>query len=144
MVSEVDQILHATDELVVDESKSDSGTESDCLAVSTSSNAAAAKIVDKTIPDMSDFWKKSTITEVDRQAYHSSSWLTGGLESSISEVDVPTVDGSTMVYFESHMVARLGLPPSKFLVAIINFLGCELVHFLLNAIIALSCFTMLC
>jgi hypothetical protein len=55
MVSEVDQILHATDELVVDESKSDSGTESDCPAVSTSSNAAAAKIVDKTIPDMSDF-----------------------------------------------------------------------------------------
>jgi hypothetical protein len=25
-----------------------------------------------------------------------------------------------------------------------NFLGCELVHFNLNAIIALSCFTMLC
>jgi hypothetical protein len=84
------------------------------------------------------------INEADRQAYHSVGWLTGGLESSISEVDVPTVDGSTVVCFESHLVVELDLPSSKFLVAIMNFLGCELVHFNPNAIAALSCFTMLC
>jgi hypothetical protein len=54
------------------------------------------------------------------------------------------VDGSTVVCFESHLVPGLGLPPSKFLVAIMNFLGCELVHLNLNTIAALSCFTMLC
>jgi hypothetical protein len=59
-------------------------------------------------------------------------------------VDVPTVDGSTMVCFEYHLVAGLGLPPNKFLVAIMNFLRCELVHLNPNAIVALSCFTMLC
>jgi hypothetical protein len=48
-----------------------------------------------------------------------------------------------MVCIESYMVAGLGLSPSKFLIAIMNFLGCELVHFNLNVITALSCFTML-
>jgi hypothetical protein len=59
-------------------------------------------------------------------------------------VDVPTTHNSTMVCFESHLVAGLGLPPSKFLVAIMNFFGCELVHFNSNAIAALNYFTMLC
>jgi hypothetical protein len=78
------------------------------------------------------------------RACHSTDWLIGGLESSVPEVDVPTVDGSTVVCFESHLVAGLSLPPSKFLVDIMNFLGCELVHFNPNAIAALSCFTMMC
>jgi hypothetical protein len=64
---------------------------------------------------MFDYWKKLMITKADRQAYHSVGWLTDDLDSSISEVDVPIVDGSTIVCFESHLVARLGLPPSKFL-----------------------------
>jgi hypothetical protein len=68
----------------------------------------------------------------------------GNLISSIPEVDIPTTDGSIVVCFESHLVAGLGLPPSKFLIDIKNFLGCKLVHFNLNAIAALSCFTMLC
>jgi hypothetical protein len=68
----------------------------------------------------------------------------GNLISSIPEVDVPTTHSMIVVCFESHLVAGLGLPPSKFLVAIMNFLGCELVYFNPNAIAALSCFTMLC
>jgi hypothetical protein len=64
--------------------------------------------------------------------------------SSISEVHIPTTHGSTVVFFESHLVIGLGLPPSKFFVAIMNFLGSELVHFNSNAIDALSCSTMLC
>jgi hypothetical protein len=41
-------------------------------------------------------------------------------------MEYPTVDGSTVVCFESHLVAGLALSPSKFLVAIMNFLRCEL------------------
>jgi hypothetical protein len=64
--------------------------------------------------------------------------------STVPEVDVPTTHGSTVVCFESHLIAGLCLPPIKFLIAIMNFLCCELVHFNPNAIIALSCFSMLC
>jgi hypothetical protein len=64
--------------------------------------------------------------------------------STVPEVDFPTTHGSTVVCFESHLIAGLGLPPSKFLVAIMNFLGCELVHFNPNVITTLSCFSMLC
>jgi hypothetical protein len=75
MASEADRILRATDKPIVDENESDSPM------VSTSSNAAAAKIVDKIIPKMSDYWKKSTIIEEDCQAYHSAGCLTGDLVS---------------------------------------------------------------
>jgi hypothetical protein len=72
------------------------------------------------------------LTEDDHKAYHVVGWMNDGLDSSISEVDAPLVDVSTMVCFESHLVA------------IMNFLRCELVHFNPNAIAALSYFTMLC
>jgi hypothetical protein len=64
--------------------------------------------------------------------------------STVPEVDVPTTHDSTVVCFESHLIGRLGLPPNKFLVAIMNFLGCELVHFNPNDIVALSYFSMPC
>jgi hypothetical protein len=93
---------------------------------------------------MVDYWKKTMITKVDRQACYSFGWLNGGLESSVHTVEYPIVDGTTVVCFESHLVAGLGLPPSKFLVAVISHLGCELVHFNPSVIVALSYFTMLC
>jgi hypothetical protein len=62
----------------------------------------------------------------------------------MTTMEVLTVDNSTIVCFECHLIAGLGLPPSKFLVSILNFLGCELVHLNPNAITALSYFTMLC
>jgi hypothetical protein len=64
--------------------------------------------------------------------------------SRIHEVDFTTTHSYNAVCFESHLITGLDLPPSKFLVAIMNFLGCELVHFNLNAIAALSYFSMLC
>jgi hypothetical protein len=64
--------------------------------------------------------------------------------SAVPEVYFPTTHGFTVVCFESHLIAGLGLSPSKFLVAITNFLSCELVHFNPNDITALSCFSMLC
>jgi hypothetical protein len=48
---------------------------------SSSTTIAATKMVDKLVLDMSDYWKKSTITEADRQAYHDFGWLTINLVS---------------------------------------------------------------
>jgi hypothetical protein len=84
------------------------------------------------------------ITEADRKAYHSFGWLIDGLESIVPTVKCPMVDGTTVVCFESHLITGLGLPPSKFLVAVMGFLECELVHLNLNAIVTLSYFTKLC
>jgi hypothetical protein len=56
--------------------------------------------------------------------------------SSIPEVEFPTIDDSNVMCFESHLIAGLGLPPSKFLVTIMSNLGYGLVHFNPNAITA--------
>jgi hypothetical protein len=132
MAGEVDPSPRVADEPDVNENKSNFKTKSEVLAAS-SSNIAAMKIV-----------KKTMITEVDRQAYHSFGCLNGGLESTVPTVEYPIVDGTIVVCFESHLVAGLGLSPSKFLVAVMSHLGYELVHLNLNTIIALSCFMMLC
>jgi hypothetical protein len=96
------------------------------------------------ISELSDFFKKTYVTDGERQAYYERGWLTGNVISSVPEVDVPTVEGSTVIFFESHLVARLGLPPSKFLLTIMGYLDCELFHFNPNAISTPSTFVMLC
>jgi hypothetical protein len=144
MASEADQTPHVVYEPIVNENKSDSETESNVSATSSSSNVAATKMAKKAIPDMVDYWKKATVTKTSRHAYHSFGWLNGGLESTVPTVEYPTVDVTTVVCFESHLVAGLGVLPSKFLVAVMSHLHCELVHFNPNVITALSCFTMLC
>jgi hypothetical protein len=65
MAGEAGQNLPIITEPVADDNKSDSGMESDVLMASSSANMVAVKIVDKVIPDMSDYWKKSTLTETD-------------------------------------------------------------------------------
>jgi hypothetical protein len=144
MAGEIDQILHVTSEAIIDENKTASRAESDVQAASSPSNAAIKKVVYKGTHVLFDYWKKSKVTEVDHSAYHTTGWLGGALESFVPEVDIPTVDNSIVVCIEFHLVARLGLRPSKFLISIINFLRCELIHLNPNAIVALSCFTMLC
>jgi hypothetical protein len=101
-------------------------------------------MVNKDTPMLSHYWKKSTVNEADHSAYHTTDWLGGALESFVSEVDIPMVDNSIVVCFESHLAAGLGLPPSKFLVSIMNFFRCELVQLNPNVIVASNCFTMLC
>jgi hypothetical protein len=76
--------------------------------------------------------------------YHDRGWLIINLVSFISEVDVPTVVGSTIIFFESQLAARIRLLPSKFLSSIMNYLGCSLVHLNSNAVSTLSSFVMLC
>jgi hypothetical protein len=121
-----------------EESGNDSGAESTAIATSSSPTRAATKMADGEIPELTDFFNKMTMTEDDCQAYHDHGWLAGNLIS-IPEVDVPTI-----LYFESQLVAGLGLPPSKFLSRIMNYLGCSLVHLNPNAIFALSSFIILC
>jgi hypothetical protein len=84
------------------------------------------------------------VTEADLAAFHAVGWLPGGVLSSTIDLEFLTIDKIVIVYFESHLMAGLGLPPSKFLVSILNFLRCELVHIKPNAITALNCFNMLC
>jgi hypothetical protein len=144
MAGEADQSLHTADKPTANKGNIDSGTESDVPATSSFATMVAVKMADNLVPEMSDYWKKSTITGLDRQAYHDFGWLTGNLVSTVPEADVLTAHDSIVVYFESHLIAGLGLPPNKFLVAIMNFLGCELVYFNPNAIVALIYFSMMC
>jgi hypothetical protein len=74
------------------------------------------------ISELIDFFKKTTVTKDDHRAYHDCGWLTGNLVSFIPEVDVPIVEGSIILCFKSQLTAGLGLPPSKFLSSIMNYL----------------------
>jgi hypothetical protein len=126
-----------------DDSGHDAGAKSDAMTAS-SPTRGATRMVAGEIPKLTNFLKKTTVTEDDRRAYHDRGWLIGNLVSFIPEVDVPTVEGSIIICFESQLAARVGLPPSKFLSSIMNYLGCSLVHLNSNAISALSSFVMLC
>jgi hypothetical protein len=121
----------------------DSGAESAAMAAS-SPTRGATRMAAREIPELTNFFRKTTVTEDVRRAYHDRGWLTGNLVSFIREVDVPTVKGSTIICFESQLAAGVGLPPSKFLSSIMNYMGCSLVHLNSNTISALSSFVMLC
>jgi hypothetical protein len=144
MAGEADQILLATGDATASNSKVASSVESDTAPVSSSSSAAMRTIVKKDISTLQAYWKKSMVTEADLAANHTVGWLPGGVISSTSDLEFPIVDQTTIVCFKSHLITGLGLPPSKFLILILNFLRCELIHLNLNAIAALSCFSMLC
>jgi hypothetical protein len=119
-------------------------TESAAMATSSSPTRGVIKMDDGEIPELTDFFKKTIVTEADHKAYHDLGWLSGNLISFIPEVDVPTVEGSTVLCFECQLAAGLGLPPSKFLSSVMSYLGCSLVHLNVNAVSALSSFAMLC
>jgi hypothetical protein len=114
------------------------------MVASSSPTRGTTKMVEGEIPELIDFFKKTTMTEDDHQAYHNRGWLTSNLVSFIPEVDVPTVEGSIILCFEPELADGLGLPPSKFLSSIMNYLECSLVHLNTNTVSALSSFVMLC
>jgi hypothetical protein len=127
-----------------DDSGYNSAMESAAMATSSSLIRGVIKMDDGKIPKLVDFFKNTIVTEADRRAYHDLGWLSGNLISFIPEVDVPTVEGSTVLCFECQLAAGLGLPPSKFLSSAMSYLGCSLVHLNANAVSALSSFAMLC
>jgi hypothetical protein len=71
--------------------------ESTVMASSSSPTRGAMKMVEGEIPELTDFFKKMTVTEDDHRAYHNHGWLTSNLISFIPEVDVPTVESSTIL-----------------------------------------------
>jgi hypothetical protein len=114
------------------------------MVASSSPTRGATRMAKGEIPELTDFFKKTTVTKDDHQAYHDRGWLIGNLVSFIPEVDVPTIEGSTILCFEFQLAIGIGLPPSKFLSSIMNYLGCSLVHLNANAVSSLSSFVMLC
>jgi hypothetical protein len=126
-----------------DDSRHDSRVESSVMVASSSPTRGATKMAEGEILELTDFFKKTIVTEDDCRAYHDRGWLTGNLVSFIPKVDVPTVECSTILCFESQLAAGLGLPLSKFLSSIMNYLASSLVHLNANAISALSSFIML-
>jgi hypothetical protein len=84
------------------------------------------------------------VTEKDIVDFHDAEWLPGSLLCAPTPLEFPSIDRTNIICFESHMMCGLGLPPSKFIVAILNYLGCELVHLHPNAISTISCFSMQC
>jgi hypothetical protein len=124
--------------------RSDSEVGSTAMTTSSSPTRGTSMMAKGEIPELIDFFKKTSVSEEELQGYHRHGWLTDNVLSSIPEVDVPTIHDSSVLCFESHLLVGLVLPPSEFLVAIMNHLGYSLVHFNANAIAALSSFVMLC
>jgi hypothetical protein len=88
-----------------DDSGYNSATESAAMVTSSSPTRGVIKMDDGEILELADFFKKTIVTEADRQAYHDLGWLSGNLISFIPEVDVPTVEGSTVLCFECQLAA---------------------------------------
>jgi hypothetical protein len=106
---------------VDDDTGSDSGAES--IAIMTSSPTRGAALMAKgEIPELFDFFKKTPVTDEEHHAYHNRGCLLGNIISTIPEY-IPTIEGSTIVCFESHLVAGLVLPPRKFLITIMGYLN---------------------
>jgi hypothetical protein len=98
----------------------------------------------KEVPKLFEYWKAPTITEEDLTAFHGTRGLPGVVLCSTTPLEFQTIDRTVIVCFESHLMCGLSLPPRKFLVSILNYLECELVHLNPNAIAMLKCFSMLC
>jgi hypothetical protein len=101
-------------------------------------------MVKKQISSLYEYWKAPTVTDKDIVVYNEAGWLPGVLVCTPTTLDFPTMDRTNIVCFESHLMCGLDLPPSAFLVSVLNYLGWELVHLHPNAIAALNCFSMLC
>jgi hypothetical protein len=91
----------------VDDSGHDSGAESAAMTTSSPTRGAIRITAGGRgggIPEVTDIFKKTTVTEDDRRAYHDRGWLIGNLVSFIPEVDVPTVKSSTIICFKSQLL----------------------------------------
>jgi hypothetical protein len=93
---------------------------------------------------MYEYWKVPTVIDKNITNFHNAGWIPGGLLCTPTTLEFPTIHRTNIVCFESHLMCGLGLVPSTFLVAILNYIGCDLVHLHSNATAALSYFSMLC
>jgi hypothetical protein len=77
------------------------------MAASYFPTRGATRMTKGEIPELTDLFKKTTVTEYDRRGYHDHEWLTGNLVSFIPEVDVLTVEGYTILCLESQLAAGI-------------------------------------
>jgi hypothetical protein len=96
------------------------------------------------IPYLYEYWKASMVDDKDITNFHVTGWFPRRLVCSPTTLEFRTIDHTNIICFESCLMCSLDLPPSKFLVAILSYLGYELIHLHPNSIAALSCFSMLC
>jgi hypothetical protein len=76
--------------------------------------------------------------------FHDVGWLPGVLLCTPITLEFPMIDCTNIVFFLLHLMCGLSLPPSKSLVANVNYLWCKLTHLHPNYIATLNCFSMLC
>jgi hypothetical protein len=122
MASETHQTLLVIGNLIADEAKTASRAENDIAAASSPFNAAIEKMAKKDVLVMTNYWNKSSVTEADQSTYHSTGKLPDKVESFITDLEFSMVGNTTGVCIESQLAAGLGLPPSKFLIFVLNFL----------------------
>jgi hypothetical protein len=101
-------------------------------------------LMENKVPNLYEHWKSPILKETDIRKFHEAGWLPADLLCSPITLDFLMINRTHMVCLESHSICSLGLTPSKFLIVILSFLGCELIHHHLNTIATLSCFCMLC
>jgi hypothetical protein len=112
---------------------------------STSSPTKADQaMAESKIPNLYEYWKALMVDDTNLTNLYAVGWLPRGLVCSSTTLEFPSIDHTNIVCFELHQMCDLSLPPSKFLVAILNYLGYERIHLHLNAISALSFFSMYC
>jgi hypothetical protein len=85
-----------------EDTRSDSEAESTAMTTSSSPTRGASMMAKGEIPELTDFFKKTNVSEEEFQTYHRRGWLTGNVLSYITEVDVPTVHDLSVLCFESH------------------------------------------
>jgi hypothetical protein len=134
MTGETDQTSIVIRDVVASNSKGATGTESETASTSYSSNMAIRTMAKKEVPKLYEYWKAPTITEKGLSAYHAVGWLLGVMLYSTTSLDLPTIDQTNIVCFESYLMCGLGFPRSKFLVSILNYLKCKAIHLNPNAI----------
>jgi hypothetical protein len=75
------------------------------------------------ILNLYEYWKAPIVDEKYITNFHATGWLLGSLLCTPTTLEFPTIDHTNIVCFELHLMCGLGLLPSKFLVAILNYLG---------------------
>jgi hypothetical protein len=85
-----------------EDTRSDSEAESTAMTTSSSPTRGASMMAKGEIPELTDFFKKTNVSEEELQTYHRRGWLTGNALSYITEVDVPTIHDLSVLCFESH------------------------------------------
>jgi hypothetical protein len=98
--------LPPTNQSIDDDAGGDSEVESTAMKTSSSLTHSASLMAKGVIPKLTYFFKRTIVSEKELQAYHHHGWLTGTVLSSILEVDVPTVHGSS--FFASSHTFLLG------------------------------------